>query len=66
MAAAEAVLQEASTAVAKQLRKAIPEAQNMFSSDDAVDPAAEPADCNAAHAEGLDISDSENSSAEVC
>ena len=38
VAAAEAVLQEAATAVAKQIRKAIPEAQNMFP-DEAADPA---------------------------
>ena len=41
VAAAEAVLQEAAAAVAKQIRKPIPEAQNMFS-DEAADPAASP------------------------
>ena len=35
VAAAEAVLQEATTAVAKQLQRAIPEAQNLFSEEDA-------------------------------
>lgn len=35
VAAAEAVLQEASTAVAKQLQRAIPEAQNLFLEEDA-------------------------------
>ena len=43
VAAAEAVLQEVAAAVAKQIRKPIPEAQNMFS-DEAADPAASPDD----------------------
>ena len=42
VAAAEAVLQESATAVAKQLQRAIPEAHNMFSEADAA-PAAEDA-----------------------
>ena len=43
VAAAEAVLQESATAVAKQLQRAIPEAHNMFSETDAA-----PADEDAA------------------
>ena len=61
VAAAAAVLQEASTAVAKQLQRAIPEAQNMFSEEHAGAAAAVP------HA-GLsqeDASASEGSGSEV-
>ena len=65
VAAAEAVLQEATTAVAKQLQRAIPEAHNLFSEEDA-GPAPAP------HAHLLDQdaspqpSDNEDSHAEVC
>ena len=62
VAAAEAVLQESVTAVAKQLQRAIPEAHNMFSAEDAA-PAAETAE--AADDKALvDVSDSD-SNAEV-
>lgn len=59
VAAAEAVLQETSTAVAKQLQRAIPEAQNLFSDEDAGPKAA-------ADGEGsAEPSDSEDSASEV-
>lgn len=41
VAAAEAVLQESATAVAKQLQKAIPEAHGMFFKEDAAPAAAD-------------------------
>ncbi len=66
VAAAEAVLQEATTAVAKQLQRAIPEAQNLFSGEDA-GPAEAPADGELSQSEGsAQPSDSEDSDAEVC
>ena len=61
VAAAEAVLQEATTAVAKQLQQAIPEAQNLFSEEDAG-----PATAAALDGEASQPSDSEESDAEVC
>lgn len=66
VAAAEAVLQEATTAVAKQLQCAIPEAQNLFSEEDAgpahaLDAEAEaPQECGSAQ-----LSDSKDSEGEV-
>ena len=62
VAAAEAVLQESVTAVAKQLQRAIPEAHNMFSAEDAA-PAAGTADA-ADDKASVDVSDSD-SNAEV-
>ena len=58
VAAAEAVLQEASAAVAKQLQRAIPEAQDLFSDEDAGHTA--PADAEGcAHPSGSQDSASE-------
>lgn len=65
VAAAEAVLQEATTAVAKQLQRAIPEAQNLFSEEDA-GPAGAAALGGEALQESAQPSDSEGSDAEVC
>lgn len=62
VAAAEAVLQESVTAVAKQLQRAIPEAHNMFSAEDAA-PAAESAEA-ADDKASVDVSGSD-SDAEV-
>lgn len=68
VAAAEAVLQEATTAVAKQLQKAIPEAQNLFSEEDAGPALAHAldADAEAFQEDGsAQPSDSEDSDGEV-
>ena len=65
VAAAEAVMQEATAAVAKQLQRAIPEAQNLFSEEDA-GPAANPADRAVSQDESsAQPSDSDDSDAEV-
>lgn len=64
VAAAEAVLQEATTAVAKQLQQAIPEAQNLFSEEDAGPATAAAVDGDASQ-ESAQPSDSEDSDAEV-
>ena len=64
-AAAEAVLQEATTAVAKQLQRAIPEAQNLFSEEDA-GPAHAEEEAEASQEFGsAQSSDSEESEGEV-
>ncbi len=66
VAAAEAVLQEASTAVAKQLQRAIPEAQNLFLEEDA-GPSGSAPDGEIIQSEGsAQPSDSQDSDAEVC
>ena len=66
VAAAEAVLQEASTAVAKQLQRAIPEAQNLFLEEDA-GPSGSAPDGEILQSEGsAQPSDSQDSDAEVC
>ena len=66
VAAAEAVLQEASTAVAKQLQRAIPEAQNLFLEED-VGPSGSAPDGHMFQIEGsAQPSDSQDSDAEVC
>lgn len=65
VAAAEAVLQEASTAVAKQLQRAIPEAQNLFLEED-VGPSGSAPDGHMFQSEGsAQPSDSQDSDAEV-
>jgi len=66
VAAAEAVLQEASTAVAKQLQRAIPEAQNLFLEEDA-GPSGSAPDGEIFQSGGCaQPSDSQDSDAEVC
>ena len=66
VAAAEAVLQEATTAVAKQLQRAIPEAHNLFSGDDAGPAHALDAEAEAFQEDGsAQPSDSEDSDGEV-
>lgn len=65
VAAAEAVLQESATAVAKQLQKPIPEAHGMFSPEDAAPAAdAQAQDVDAAPQASDDVSGSD-SEAEV-
>lgn len=66
VAAAEAVLQEATTAVAKQLQRAIPEAQNLFSEEDAGPANALDAEAEASQEyRSAQPSDSEDSEEEV-
>lgn len=67
VAAAEAVLQEATTAVAKQLQRAIPEAQNLFSEEDAGPANALDAEAIASHEDDSSAqpSNSEDSEGEV-
>lgn len=65
VAAAEALLQEATTAVAKQLQQAIPEAQNLFSEEDAGPATAGAVDADAPQ-ELVQPPESEDSDAEVC
>ncbi|KAL3138740.1 Nuclear/nucleolar GTPase 2 [Trebouxia sp. C0010 RCD-2024] len=64
VAAAEALLQEATTAVAKQLQQAIPEAQNLFSEEDAGPATAGAVDADAPQ-ELVQPPESEDSDAEV-
>ena len=67
VAAAEAVLQEASTAVAKQLQRAIPEAQNLFLEEQAGPSSGSAPDGEILQGEGsAQPSDSQDSDAEVC
>lgn len=67
VAAAEAVLQEATTAVAKQLQRAIPEAQNLFSEEDAGPAHSREVEAEASQEDGsAQPSESEDSGGEVC
>lgn len=66
VAAAAAVLEEATTAVAKQLQRAIPEAQNLFLEEDA-GPAGQADADEVSQSEGsAQPSDSQDPDAEVC
>lgn len=66
VAAAEAVLQEASTAVAMQLQRAIPGAQSLFLEEDA-GPSGSAPDGEIFQSEGsAQPSDGQDSDAEVC